>query len=230
MPYQLYIAMKMVEKDIGATTEGRKLVKGLAEAVELSCDNVPTFGGKTVVIVDRSGSMDSPLSNGRADVLSMAEVGTLMALFLARKNDTDFVIFGDDAKYVPYNPQDSVLTSVKTLMGYNRGRGNYNVGHGTNFHSAFNVLKGTYDRIIIFSDVQGWMGYGSAEKDYAGTVQTTSASHLFTATTFVDMVRCSFQKKVFVSAGFSDKIFEIMEKLEQDKEALVNTIETKVQL
>ncbi len=232
MPYQLYIAMKMVEKEIGQTIEGRKLVKGLSEAVDISCDNVPSFGGKTIVIVDRSSSMDSPLSNGKADVLSMAEVGTLMALFLARKNDTDFMIFGQDAKYVPYNPQDSILTSVKTLMSYNRESGPYNVGHSTNFHACFRALKGKYDRIIFFSDMQGWAGgHYSLDGDLASYTKTTGAkpflySHDLRGHGTLQLP----EEKVFVSAGFSEKIFDIMKMLEQDKEALVHAIEKTIQL
>lgn len=232
MPYQLYIAMKMVEKEVGSTTEGRKLVKGLTKAVDISCDNVPTFGGKTIVIVDRSGSMDSPLSNGNASVLNMAEVGTLMALFLARKNDTDFMIFGNEAKYVPYNPQDSILTSVKTLMGYNRGVGPYNVGHSTNFHACFQALKGKYDRIIFFSDMQGWAGgHYSLNGDLASYAKATGAkpflySHDLRGHGTLQLP----EEKVFVSAGFSEKIFDVMRLLEQDKEALVNTIEKTIQL
>ncbi len=231
MPYQLYIAMKMVEKELGSTTEGRKLVKGLSKAVDISCDNVPSFGGKTIVIVDRSGSMNSPLSNGKADVLSMAEVGTLMALFLARKNDTDFMIFGNDAKYVPYNPSDSILTSVKTLMSYNRGN-EYEVGHGTDFHSCFKALKGKYDRIIFFSDMQGWAGgHYSLDGDLASYTKTTGAkpflySHDLRGHGTLQLP----EEKVFVSAGFSEKIFDIMKLLEQDKEALVNSIEKSVKL
>jgi 60 kDa SS-A/Ro ribonucleoprotein len=234
MPYQLYIAMKMVEKEIGATSEGRKLVKGLAQAVEISCDNVPSFGGKTLVVVDRSGSMDSPLSNGKADVLSMAEVGTLMALFLARKNDTDFMIFGDDAKYVPYNPQDSILTSVKTLMEYNRGygRGQYNVGHGTNFHATFLAMTKKYDRIIFFSDMQGWAGgYYSLDGDLKWYNKKFGANPFLYSHDLRGHGTLQLpEEKVFVSAGFSEKIFDIMKLLEQDKEALVNTIEKSVKL
>jgi 60 kDa SS-A/Ro ribonucleoprotein len=237
MPYQLYIAMKMVEKDIGSTTEGRKLVKGLSQAVDISCDNVPTFGGKTLVVVDRSASMNSPLSNGKTDILQMSEVGTLMALFLARKNDTDFMIFGDYAKYVPYNTQDSILTSVKTLMSYNRGqtygaKSEYQVGHGTNFHEVFKSIKGTYDRIIIFSDMQGWKGphYG-IDGDYVSYSQRVGKkpfiySHDLRGHGTLQLP----EEKVFVSAGFSEKIFDIMKLLEQDKEALVNTIDKTIQL
>jgi len=235
MPYQLYIAMKMVEKELGATSECRKLSAGLAKAVDISCNNVPTFGGKTVVVVDRSGSMDSPLSNGKTDVLKMSEVGTLMALFLARNNDTDFVIFGDDAKYVPYNANDSILTSVKTLLGYNQGyghAGNYNVGHGTNFHAIFKTLNKKYDRVIIFSDMQGWAGgHYSLNGDIDWYAKKYGArpflySHDLRGHGSLQIP----EEKTFVSAGFSEKIFDVMKLLEQDKEALVNSIEKEVTL
>ena len=227
MPYQMYIALKMVEKEVGATSVGRKLLKGLEDALELSCKNVPDFGGKTVVIVDRSASMSSPLSSVNNGIMSMAEAGTLMALFLARKNDCDFVIFGETAAQVPYNPNDSILTSVKTLMSYNASSNKYNVGHSTNFHAAFNVLKEKYDRIIIFSDMQGWSGgYYTANKDYEAYCKKIGSKPFVYSHDLAGQGTLQLpEEKVFVSAGFSEKIFDIMKLLEQDKEALVSKIE-----
>lgn len=235
MPYQLYIAMKMVEKELGTTSEGRKLVKGLAKAVDISCKNVPVFEGKTLVVVDRSGSMDSPLSNGKADVLSMAEVGTLMGLFLARKNDTDIMIFGDNAKYVPYNAEDSILTSAKTLMGYNRDAGNrYNVGHGTNFHSIFDNVKAGYARIIILSDMQSWgtnsWGSYSVDGKFKEYVRKNGPTKLYSYDLRGHGSLQFPEENVYVCAGFSEKVFDVMKLLEQDKEALVKKIEDSIKL
>ncbi len=232
MPYQLYIAMKMVEKELGMKSEGRKLLLGLEIALELSCQNVPKFDGKTIVIVDRSGSMSSPLSSVNNGIMSMAEAGTLMALFLARKNDCDYMIFGDYAKYVPYNPKDSILTSVKTLMKYNDSYTQYNVGHGTNFHAAVKALKGKYDRIIFFSDVQGWAGgHYSLNGDLAWYKKETGANPFLYSHDLAGHGTLQFpEEKVFVSAGFSSEIFKVMNLLEQDKEALVNAIEKEITL
>ena len=237
MPYQLYIAMKMVEKELGTTSEGRKLVKGLAKAVDISCGNVPVFDGKTLVVVDRSGSMDSPVSNGKADVLSMAEVGTLMGLFLARKNDTDVMIFGDTAKYVPYNAGDSILTSVKTLMEHNRGYGrggDYHVGHGTNFHAIFGAIKGKYERVIILSDMQSWgksaWGSYSVNDMFREYVRKNGPTKLYSYDLAGHGSLQFPEENVYVCAGFSEKIFDVMKLLEQDKEALVKKIEDSIQL
>lgn len=234
MPYQLYIALKMVEKEAGLTTSAvRKISDALETALEISCQNVPKFAGRTIVIVDRSGSMSSPLSSVNNGIMSMAEAGTLMALFLARKSDCDYMIFGDEAKYVPYNRRDSISTSIKTLMSYNQGYGHkseYNVGHGTNFHATFQALQGKYDRIIFFSDLQGWAGghYGVDRDLKAYTAKTGARPFLYSHDLAGQGTLQLPEEKTFVSAGFSPEIFKIMSLLEEDKEAMVNAIESEV--
>lgn len=231
MPFQLYIAMKMVDAHpFNSSIIKRKLVTALAKAVDISCENVPVFSGKTLVVIDRSGSMDSALKDNNAKVISMAETGTLMGLFLAKKNESDIMIFGDSATYVPFNHLDSIITNVSTLMNYNRGgAGKYNVGHGTNFHAIFSNIKGSYDRIIILSDMCGWRTspYGGfdTKKQLAAYRYNNPKVKLYSYD-LAGQGSIQFpEEDVFVIAGFSEKVFDVMKLLEKNKEALVGEIE-----
>jgi hypothetical protein len=229
MPFQLYIAAKMVSSNkIFLTSAGRKVFIALEKAVEISCGNVPEFGGKTLVVVDRSASMNSPTSNGKTDVLRMSEVGTLMGLFLARKNSTDLMIFGNTATYVPYNPLNSIVSSLQTLMSYNGSSfSKFSVGHGTNFGSIFSQIREAYDRIIILSDMQCNFGLLKYDiKNYSKKFGANPKIYLWDLRGHGSLQLP--EEDTYVLSGFSEKVFDIMKLLEQDKEALVKEIEKVV--
>lgn len=73
----------------------------LEKALGHSLANVPALGGRTLILVDRSGSMWSPLSDrsklNRADAAAI--FGTALAL---RAADADLVEFGTDSARVKY--------------------------------------------------------------------------------------------------------------------------------
>ncbi|MGB1217709.1 MAG: TROVE domain-containing protein, partial [Saprospiraceae bacterium] len=57
LPFRFLSAMDAIKEADLDTELSRKIQKGLAEAVELSLDNVPVFEGRTLVVLDDSGSM-----------------------------------------------------------------------------------------------------------------------------------------------------------------------------
>jgi hypothetical protein len=108
---------------------------------------------------------------------------------------------------------------------------------GTNFHSIFDKAAVKYDRVIILSDMQGWMER-TASFSFMNT-NNTPLSKTFTdykKRTGADPKIFSFdlngygtlqfpENNVFCIAGFSEKIFDVMKLLEEDREALINKIE-----
>lgn len=80
----------------------------LEKALGHSLDNVPALPGRTLVLVDRSGSMWSPLSDrsqlNRADAAAI--FGTALAL---RAADADLVQFGTNSSPVTFRRSESVL-------------------------------------------------------------------------------------------------------------------------
>lgn len=215
LPFRFTTAIHELEDLSGVDTAAlRKMFVALNKAVDGSLENVPKFAGNTLVALDESGSM-----MGRPH-----EIGGLFAAVLARSNNADVVLFSDDARMKNINPIDSILTISKHLTSNP-------VGAGTNFHSIFLELTKVYDRIIILSDMQGWMGngewgYGAPKKAFADYKTRTGANPIIYSFDLQGYGTLQFpERNVYELTGFSEKVFDIMKLLETDKNALVAKIE-----
>lgn len=185
------------------------VIAALSEAVDKSLQNVPKFDGRTLIALDGSGSMQ-----GRP-----IKIGSLFTATLAKANDADVLLFSDDAKYVSVNKHDSTLTIAKWLAGNSKAA-------GTNFHAIFQTANRAYDRIIILSDMQAWMGgHVPAESFAAYRKKFGAAPKIFS----FDLQGCGTlqfpERNIHCLAGFSDKTMEILKVLDTDKKALFAAIE-----
>ncbi|MFJ8647421.1 TROVE domain-containing protein [Streptomyces sp. NPDC093546] len=115
----------------------------LERALGHSLANVPALSGRTLVLVDRSGSMWAPLSDrselNRADAAAL--FGTAVAL---RAAEADLVQFGTTSRPVPYRAGESVL---KVLDRFG------DLG-GTNTTEAVRAHYRGHDRVLIVTDEQ----------------------------------------------------------------------------
>jgi hypothetical protein len=230
MPFQLILASKEIHKMNSSKTN--RIIESLDDALDISCANVPKFDGKTLVVCDYSGSMDAPISN--MGTIERREVGSLFAAIMAKANDSDFMIFGTTASYVPFNRKDSITSIYKDVDKHNRNDLGYgvrrvtgvvNVAHGTDFTNIFKIADKAYDRIFVFSDCQGWQNGGApieSQSAYEKKFGCKPSIYSF------DLAGAGSnmwpEKKVYALAGFSEKIFDILKMMEQDRNALVNTI------
>lgn len=218
LPFRFMAAYKELEN-----ISGSNLVLGaIGKALEISFQNVPKFDGKTLVVVDHSGSMGEGFDSNFMK-------GALFGVAMAKSNDADFMHFGDIAQYISFNPNDSTLTIAKGLDNLNKGNSGQlgaEVGHGTNFHAIFQQAQKKYDRIMIFSDMQGWIGYSTPTHDfnlYKKKYESSPKIYSFDLSGLGSLQLP--EKDIFCLAGFSEKIFDIMKILETDKEALIHEIE-----
>lgn len=186
--------------------EARLAMVALSVAIDHSLSNVPKFDGNTLVVLDVSGSMSG----------NPSKIGSLFSSILIKSNNADFIVFSDSAKYVNVNPLDSTLTIANSIRF---------ASGGTNFHSIFQVANRKYERIVILSDMQGWIG------NYSPAQAFNSYKNLHKADPFVYSFDLNSygtlqfpERNVFCLAGFSDKVFDIISLLEQDKNALVNEV------
>lgn len=186
-----------------------KVLAALSEAVDKSLANVPVFDGKTLVALDGSGSMAGrPL-----------KIGALFAATLAKANQADVMLFSDDAKYVSLNVRDSTLTLAQWLEGQAQSA-------GTNFHSIFQRAKRGYDRIIILSDMQGWMGHLAPTKTFAGYKQRYRVEPKVFSFDLQGYGTLMFpERNIYCLAGFSDKTMDTLKFLDSDQAALLREIE-----
>ncbi len=197
------------------------VLEALNKAADLALANVLRLEGKTLVVVDESGSMMSRGDRRNAPIT----IASLFAAVILKANPgADLMMFASDARYVSINIDDTLL-SIQRQIERNA------VPAGTNFNSVFDRAKKAYDRIVILSDMQGWMTGG-----YNTGGAPTKAFARYRARVDADPKVYSFdlhgngtlmfpERNVFALAGFSEKVFDIMALLEQDREALVQEIE-----
>jgi hypothetical protein len=179
-----------------------KFDSALEEALDYSCYNVPVFDGKTLVLVDTSGSMGNFVSAKSS--VQCAQVAFLFGAAVIKKSGGRLVQFADESKAVKFNKGDSVLRLV-TNISYGA------VGHGTNFKGAIeSYLDDSYKRLVIFSDMQ------TATAPPIGFKGITYAFDLggYGRTPFT-----SKHDRVFHLGGFSDAVFKLIPLIERGNDS-----------
>ncbi len=206
LPFRFLTAIGEVEK-VASSTD---MIVALNNALDISVDNVPKFPGKTLVALDISGSMSG----------TVADIGSLFAAVLLKSNDADLVRFNEFAAYKVVNPKDSTLTLARSISDSNGG---------TDMNSVFKLItekKKKYDRIIILSDQQNWMEGSTPTRDLEEYRKVTGANPQIYSFDLNGSGTLQFpEDKVFCVAGWSEKIFDVMKVMEQDRNALINKIE-----
>lgn len=205
LPFRFTTAYEEIRK-INDGKIVRQTLIALNKAVDIAIKNVPVFDGDTLVVLDVSGSMTG----------KPAQIGALFSAVLIKSNNADFMTFSDDAKYRNVNPMDSTITIAES-MRFASG--------GTNFKAIFKTANKKYDRVIILSDMQGWLGYDTPKKEFNEWKQATGANPFIYSFDLNSYGSMQFpEKNVFAICGFSEKVFDIMKFMETDKNALINAI------
>lgn len=115
----------------------------LEQAVGLSLANVPVLPGRTLVLVDLSGSMWESMS-ARSE-LKRYEAAALFGFALAnRAENAEVYCYGTNHVRVPLVPAGSLLPAVKRLQ---------NMG-GTDTFGTLAQTYSSHDRVVILTDEQ----------------------------------------------------------------------------
>ena len=206
LPFRFQTALDQIAE----LPNSRKVVTALEKALDTSLANVPRFDGSTLVALDVSGSMNGKPLN----------IGSLFAAVLYKAcADADLMRFAEDARLVTgVSPNDTVNTIANVLRSANRG--------GTNFHSIFTNARRKYDRIVILSDMQGWIGYHTPAETFKAYRKQYQADPKVYSFDLAGQGTLQFPEgNVTAMAGFSEKVFDVMALLEQDRDAFVRRIE-----
>lgn len=123
-------------------------------AANVILDNVPSLSGRTLVLVDRSGSMQKQLSE--RGTLARVDAANIFGAALAlRAERADLIAYGNVTQVLPFRKGDSLLRLADSPA---------NLG-GTNTEGAVQYHYNGHDRIVLLTDEQasGW-GYGTSLK------------------------------------------------------------------
>jgi hypothetical protein len=202
-PFQIKTAYEIVE----TLADNRKILRALDDAIDISLDNVPKFEGDSVVVLDVSGSMSS-----------VQKIAAIFATVMVKAWDCDLVYFDTSARYADnLNTKDSTMTLASKLQFS---------GGGTCMPSAIRALRKKYERVVILSDMQTWVDGESPVAPFAEYKRKFDASPRVYSFDLQNYGTMAFpQENVYALAGFSDKVFSLMSKLEQNRNAMIDEID-----
>lgn len=150
LPYQLLVAHAMTGHDVPELIR-----QSLEEALERATANIPTIPGRTVLCLDVSGSMQSPITGhrrGSTTAVRCVDVASLFVSSILRKNPLAEVIpFTEGIVRVRINPRDTVVTNARLLASLPPG--------GTNCSAPLaelNRRRALVDTVIFVSDYESW--------------------------------------------------------------------------
>lgn len=205
LPFRFATAYEEISK-LESSKDVRDTLVAISNALDISVKNVPKFEN-ALVVIDVSGSM-----SGRP-----ASIASLFGAIIAKANNCDVMTFSTRAQYVNYDPTNSVL-GIRNSFSFSGG--------GTNFQDIFVKANKKYSHIILLSDMQGWVGYNTPKVTFNDYKKKYNADPFVYSWDLAGLGTLQFpESKVFALAGFSEKVFDIMSNLEQDRHSLVKEIE-----
>jgi len=199
------------------------VMNALEEAVTATAENIAGFDETTNVLVacDVSGSMLS-LVSPRSKIKNY-DIGLVLGMLL--KSRCQYVIsgiFGERWKIVNL-PGSGVLSNVNEF--YKREG---EVGYSTNGYLVIEDLlnsKKVVDKIMIFTDCQLWDSTGNDTqmsdvwKKYK-EIAPEAKLYLFDLTGYGTVPLDITNDNVYLIAGWSDKIFDILQAIDKGSDAL----------
>lgn len=202
----------------------------LDTALKLSCANVPELPGRTLVLVDTSGSMNAPISE--RSKLMRHEAGALFGAVLATRGDNvDLVAFATDPVMLG-RPRmgSSPLKVVPMVLGANTN------GWGTETAKALRQTYAGHDQVFVFTDEQSWPdsghGYGLTGRtrglygggytvggDVSSAVPADVPLFSFNLGGYAPSMLDLTAPNRYAIGGFSEKLFPLVKQLLAGREA-----------
>lgn len=235
-PSRDYYSTRTSLKKIPESFDTGEVLEALELAIKASVANIPGFGPETRILIadDTSASMRDPISE--KSPIMRTEVGLVLSQCLASKCKSVMTgIFGESFKIAKL-PKDRILensSKLASLVG--------SVGHSTNGYLAVDYLtdnKMVADKVIMFTDCQLWdsnsdVRYRKGYRTLAGSwrdykkIAPDAKLYIFDLAGYGTTPISTLEKDVYFIAGWSDRVFAVLEGLERGQSALeqIKTIE-----
>jgi hypothetical protein len=226
LPFRFLSAYKMIQGNKSVNTG--LFLEALEKAVKHSAENISGFDENTSVLVacDVSGSMT--MSMGRRGITQYYDIGLVLGMLLqSRCKKTITGIFGTDWK-VKHLPKDSILQNVESLDTLSN-----EVGWSTNGYKILDYVvknKVMVDKLMVFTDMELWND--DSDFLYEGErglmpklwnqykkINPTAKLYLFDLAGYGE-TPLRVEGDVYFIAGWSDKIFNILEAIDKGSSAV----------
>ncbi|GAA4317552.1 TROVE domain-containing protein [Mucilaginibacter gynuensis] len=208
-----------------------EMLTALEKAVQASAANIKGFNHETRVLLacDVSGSMQKPVS-AKSKIL-LYDVGLMLAMLLqSRCKNVEVGMFGDKWKTIIV-PRNNILGNVQEFY-----RREGEVGYSTNGYLVIrDILKrrAKMDKVFMFTDAQLWNSKNTADDiqtlwlRYKAEVSPNAKLYLFDLQGYGQAPLQVLRNDVYLIAGWSDKVFEVLAAIENGDSALdaINEIE-----
>lgn len=206
------------------------VLDALEDAVMISAQNIKGFDINTSVVIacDVSGSMQKNISP-KSKVM-LYDIGLMLGMLIQNRcKNVVSGMFGDRWKIINMQKR-SILSNVNE---YYKREGE--VGYATNGYLVLEDLinrKEIADKIMLFTDVQMWNS-NSTNNSFVNswnrykTIAPNAKLYLFDLAGYGQTPINIEKKDVYLIAGWSDKVFDVLNALEDKNSALnyINRIE-----
>ncbi|MCS6796183.1 MAG: TROVE domain-containing protein [Raineya sp.] len=222
LPFRFFSAYLELQRVASVHTS--KLLEALENAAQVSAKNIKGFDKNTKALIacDFSGSMQTHVSP--KSKVQYFQIGVVLAMIL--RNICSKVlagIFGSTWKIINL-PQGNILANsvqIANRIG--------EVGFSTNGYLVIQDLikkKLELDKVFIFTDCQMWDSIAGNKEHFSDLwnkykkLVPTAKLYIFDLAGYGQMPISIPQKDVFLIAGWSDKVFEVLEAIENGENAL----------
>ena len=199
------------------------LFNALEKAVLASSKNITGFdeNARVLLACDVSGSMYTPISPNSS--VKNYDIGLVLAMLLKNRcKNVISGIFGNVWKVVDF-PSTGILNNVDEL--YKREG---EVGYSTNGFKVIQYLNEkniVMDKVMMFTDCQMWNSYGTGETirkewDKYKKIAPNAKLYLFDLNGYGNTPLNIVREDVALIAGWSDRIFEMLEAIENGSNAI----------
>jgi hypothetical protein len=221
LPFRYLAAYRELKAvNSGATS---RVLNSLEKAVMYTAANIKSFDEKTSVVIacDVSASMQNAIS-AKSKIMNY-DIGLMLAMLLqSRSKNVITGMFGDTWKVINV-PQMSVLANVDEF--YKREG---EVGYSTNGYEVLEDLikrRVKVDKVMMFTDCQMWdstyiQRSVSAVWDEYKRIAPDARLYLFDLAGYGNTPLDIRRKDVYLIAGWSDKIFEVLAAIDNGSNAV----------
>ncbi|MDX2306154.1 MAG: TROVE domain-containing protein [Microscillaceae bacterium] len=221
LPFRFLSAFR--ELQTVKSTATSLILNALEKAIQASAHNLQGFDEKTRILIacDTSGSMCTPISP--RSTVQYYDIGLVLGMLLQSRSKSVMTgIFGDTWKVINL-PQAQILSNVDKLrnrMG--------EVGYSTNGYLVIRDLvrrKVVMDKVMIFTDMQLWDSRGNqnslaSEWQEYRQIAPKAKLYIFDLAGYGQAPLNLKGDHVYLIAGWSEKIFEVLDAIEKGKSAL----------